>query len=320
MRPTRPESAGARGITLIEMVVAMVLIGIIVAATVYFFYPVVQSVDVAGRARLTDTADNALQRIGREVRLALPNSIRTATFGNQEFVEFLPLRTAGRYRSQGGGAQSGTDCPDFAGGGVPASDQLSFDVTLPGPIVDTCFKSLGTLADAGTVVANSDWLVFNNYGAGFAGQNAYATAGTLNRRLISAIANEGTRARIEFTSATALDRTLHDSVGKRFFVVVGNAAAPLPVTYECNKVTKQLLRRWGYAMEETQSSPPAFGGGGALAAEIARDVSDCHFDYQPNGVGAHTGLLTMRLTLSRALSGSTQTVSLYHAVHVNNLP
>ena len=64
MRPTRPERRAARGITLIELVLTMLLVGIIVGATVYFFYPVAQSVDVAGRAVLTDTADNALQRIG----------------------------------------------------------------------------------------------------------------------------------------------------------------------------------------------------------------------------------------------------------------
>jgi MSHA biogenesis protein MshO len=319
MRLTHPERSCARGITLIELIVAMVLIGIIVAATVYFFYPVAQSVDVAGRARLTDTADNALQRIGREVRLALPNSIRTATFGNREFVEFLPLRTAGRYRGGGGGASSGTDCPDIGGVGTPASDQLSFD-----GIVDTCFKTIGELPGVGAAITETtnDWLVFNNYGEGFAGQSAYATAGTLNRRLISAVALDGSRARIAFTSATALDRTLHDSVGKRFFVAIGNATTGLPeaVTYECNRDTGQLLRRWGYTMVQTPTSPPTFAGVGATSAEIARDVTGCNFDYQPNGVGANIGLLTVRLTLSRTLSESVQTVSLYHAIHVNNLP
>lgn len=295
----------------------MLLIGIIVGATVYFFYPVAQSVDIAGRARLTDAADHALQRIGREVRLALPNSVRTTTFVDQEFVEFLPVLGAGRYRSDGGGASSGVDCPDIGGVGVPASDQLSFDA-----IVDTCFKTIGTLAGLGGVTNNRDWVVFNNYGAGFAGQNAYATAGVLNRRLISATADETTRARIAFTSVTALDRTLHDSVGKRFFVVLGNTTSALPeaVTYECNKATGQLLRRWGYTMQQTPGSPPAFAGAAATSAEIARDVSDCHFDYQPGGVGAQIGLLTIRLTLSRTLSESVQTVSLYHSVHVNNVP
>jgi len=141
MRRIRPEPAprAARGVTLIELVVAMVLVAIIAGATIYFIYPVRQAVDITTRAGLTDIADNALQRIAREVRLALPNSVRTdPTF---RFLEFIPVRAAGRYRADGGGAAGGTNCPD-TGVGVPASDQLSFDV------VDTCFKTIGSLSNA----------------------------------------------------------------------------------------------------------------------------------------------------------------------------
>ena len=305
------------GVTLIELVLVMVIVGIIVAATVYFFYPMAQSVDVKGRAELTDIADNALQRIGREARLALPNSIRTATFGNQEFVEFLPIRTAGRYRGDGGGLSGGTDCPNVGGAGQPASDQLQFAVT------DTCFKTIGTVVDVGTITTN-DFIVLNNYGPGFAGQNAYALADPFNRRKVSAVdsASEATRVKFTFVAtAQDLDRSLHDSPGRRFFVVVGNATTglPEPVTYECNKATGKLIRRWGYTMVETPTSLPTFGGASATSADIAQDVSDCHFDYDPN-VAPQIGLLTMRLKLQKAVSGSTQTVTLYQSVHISNVP
>lgn len=297
------------GITLIELVVAMVLTGIIIAATVYFFYPVIQGVDLTGRAELTDIADNALQRIGREVRLALPNSVRQTTSGSSSFLEFLPVRAAGRYRSDGGGAAGGTNCPD-TGAGTPDSDQLSFS-----PVIDTCFKTIGTLADAGTITTN-DFVVFNNYGEGFTGQTAYATAGTLNRRKISAVADEGTRERIAFISTTALDRTLHDSPGKRFFVIVGNASGPEPVTFACDTSARTLTRYWGYAMSSAQ--PTTFVG--ASSALIADNVTGCNFDYTAN-VAPQIGLLTLRLTLSKSLpGGATETVSLYHAVHITNVP
>jgi MSHA biogenesis protein MshO len=312
MRRTRLEAfaPAMRGITLIELVVAMVLVGIVVAATAYFFYPVTQSVDLAGRAELTDIADNALQRIGREVRLALPNSVRQTTAGSSSFLEFLPLRTAGRYRADSGGVSGGTDCPD-SGLGTPASDQLSFS-----PTVDTCFKTIGAVANASTVTTN-DFVVFNNYGEAFDGQNAYATSGTLNRRKISAAADEGTRERVAFTSTTALDRTLHDSPGKRFFVVVGNASTGLPeaVTYQCDTATGKLYRYSGYTMSASQ--PTSFTVTPSLVAD---DVSACSFDYVPN-VAPQIGLLTLRLTLGKALpGGATQTVSLYHAVHITNIP
>src|SRR2546421_12399000 len=121
MRRTRRKAlAVPRGLTLLELVLAMVLVGITVGATVYFLYPVVQSADLTGRAELTDIADNALQRIGREVRLALPNSVRQTTSGSSSFLEFLPVRTAGRYRADSGSVSGGTDCNP----GVPADDQL----------------------------------------------------------------------------------------------------------------------------------------------------------------------------------------------------
>src|SRR5438045_2625119 len=134
MRPTRHSHSRNReaGVTLIELVLAMVLVAVIVGATIYFAYPVQQSAAVPIRAELTDIADHALQRIGRDVRLALPNSIRDPGCGSS-CIEFIPVRTAGRYRTEASGAGCNTST-DGSG-----SDELAFDVA------DTCFKSLGPL-------------------------------------------------------------------------------------------------------------------------------------------------------------------------------
>ena len=282
------------------MVVAIVAVGIVLAATLFFAYPLRQAVDTTARAALTDAADNALQRIGREVRLALPNSVRVRSNASGAFfIEFIPVRTAGRYRGESSGAACDT-----------GSDELAFDS------VDNCFKTIDELPDAATV-SNSDLLVFNNYGEGFDGQNAYATAGTLNRRPIDSVSDEGVRQRIVFDSlATPLQRTLHDSPGRRFYVVPGDAAGtlPAPVSYEC---APPMLRRWsGYPMSAAQ--PDTFAGTSALLAD---NVASCAFDYQASGVGPRIGLLTLQITLRRALSdGTFESVSLYHAVHVNNVP
>jgi MSHA biogenesis protein MshO len=314
MRPIRPDRARCCGVTLIELVVAIVLVGIITATTFYFLYPVTQAVDLSTRAELTDAADSALQRIGREARLALPNSIRLDTSTPSTiYLEFLPIRSAGRYRGDAGGVSSGSNCPPD-GVAAPAADQLSFD-----GIVDTCFKTIGTVADVGTITAN-DFLVFNNYGPGFAGQNAYATSGVLNRRQLSALPGvEASRVRFAFTSATALDRSLHDSPGRRFFVIVGNAGTglPEPVTYICDTGARTLTRRWGYTMVQTPTSPPTLTGGST--ALIANNVTGCNFDYLAN-VAPQIGLLALRLTLSKAVSNTTESVSLYHAIHVSNVP
>ncbi len=297
MRPIRPE----RGVTLIELVVAIVLVGIILAAVSFFLSPIRQSTDLALRAELTDIADNAMQRIGRDVKLALPNSVRTATSGSSVFVEFIAVRTAGRYRAEGGGAAAGTDCAnDDPALPAPGNDQLSFD--LP----DTCFKTIGKVPDA--IVVNSDQLVLNNYG--LADQNAYQTAGTLNRSLITAFdASEAGRDRIQFASTT-FQRAPHDSPGRRFYAISG------PVTYECDTSSGRILRHSGYAI--TAGQPTGFVGG-ALIAEHVQNATGCDFQY--SAIGPQLGLLTMRITLQRALfDGATETVSLYHAVHVNNTP
>jgi MSHA biogenesis protein MshO len=278
----------------------MVLVAIIVGATIYFVYPLRQAVDLTTRAELTDIADNTLQRIGREVRLSLPNSVRLSSSGSSKFVEFLAVRTAGRYRADTGSVSSGADCPPD-GTSAPNADQLSFDVA------DTCFKSIGTVADAVDIITAADFLVLNNYGAGFAGQNAYE-AGATNRVLIAGRNVEANRLRINFASTT-FQRTLHDSPGRRFYVISG------PVSYECDLGTGKLWRNSGYAISPTA---PATTGLGNL---IANNVTDCTMDYAANGVAAQVGLLTVRLTLSKPLSGGgAASVSLYHAVHVTNVP
>ena len=308
MRRNRPERTRAtvRGLTLIEIVVSMVVLAIITALVIYFAYPVRQAVDVALRAELTDVADNALQRISREVRLALPNSVRIRTLVTGEhYLEFLPVVTAGRYRAEGAGSSGGLACPD--------GDELAFGVP------DTCFKSLGPLPNSGSITTN-DFVVLNNYGAGFPNQDAYVT-GTTNRRRISASAAEVApdRQRLELAPVPVslvdtFDAPLHDSPGKRFYVVSGNGTAPLPVTFYCT-ASGTLRRHSGYAM--TAAQPAFVADEGQL---LASRVAACAFEYSAGVVAPQVGLLTIRLTLSAPRSEGTETVSLYHSVHVVNIP
>lgn len=301
MRMKAVSRSAELGVTLLELVLAMVLTGIIVAAVAYFAFPVRQSAELAMRAELTDIADNALQRIARDVRRALPNSVRVN--GTGQYLEFLDVRTAGRYRGEGGGGSGGTDCDnDDAALGTPGNDILSFDT-----VADQCFKTIGKLPTAPLV---GDFVVFNNHGPGFTGQNAYATTGTLNRVAISGVeTSEAGRDRIAFAPAT-LQRDLHDSPGKRFYVLTG------PVTYGCSGSVMTRYQAYAIDADQNNTSPPS----GGTSAQIAGNVVSCAFDYNPN-VSPQIGLLTLRLTLAKARSdGSLERVSLYHAVHVSNIP
>lgn len=115
----------AAGFSLIELVVVIVLIGILATVSVALIrQPIDASVDVQRRARLADAADQAMARISRDLRLALPNSIRTSADGRA--IEMLVAPMAGRYRGRPTAGDSG-DVLDFA-----AAD-ASFDLLAPLP-------------------------------------------------------------------------------------------------------------------------------------------------------------------------------------------
>ena len=141
------DSVKARGFTLIELIVAMVITGILAAAAAIFLrVPIAGYFDVARRAALTDIADLAVRRFSRDVQTALPNSVRVAgacTGLTPCYLEYLEVRTGGRYREEPSGIGA-LLCP---AGGVPGyNDALTIGTA------DTCFRSLGTVPDLATIV------------------------------------------------------------------------------------------------------------------------------------------------------------------------
>lgn len=119
----RPTALQQRGFTLTEAIIVIVITGILFAAVAIFIQtPVKGYFDTVRRAQLVDVADTALQRISRDVRLALPNSVRIATSGAQTYLEFLLTSGGGRYRADGPGNVF-----------VPGSSITSFDVLGPMP-------------------------------------------------------------------------------------------------------------------------------------------------------------------------------------------
>ena len=88
------------GFTLVEMVMAIVLLGIIGSVIAVFIRAPVQAYfDSTTRASLTDAADGAIRRITRDAQNALPNSFRATNPASASCVEFLPTIAAGRYRT-----------------------------------------------------------------------------------------------------------------------------------------------------------------------------------------------------------------------------
>lgn len=295
--PARSRSAG---VTLIELAITIALVGILAALITQFIAPVRSYIDSSRRAALADAADTALRRIGRDVRLALPNSVRVTTSGGVTYLEFLLVRTGGRYRLEND-ASTTAGCPDGAGTD-PALDVLSFGVA------DNCFKTIGNIPNI-TQVTTSDFVVVFNLPPGTANANAYEFPGTGGNKSKVDSATPGTsedRIRIASHSFT------FESSGRRFFIIEG------PVTYACNPAAGvgTLTRFSGYAIAAAQPTPP--GGTGAL---LASGVTACTIAFDASVGTEGAGLLTMSLRLSMQDSrGDTESVNLYHAVHVNNVP
>ena len=286
-----------RGVTLIELVVVIALVGIVGALIVNFVAPVRSYIDTTRRAALADAADTALRRIGRDLHLALPNSVRAASVAGVQYIELLLVRTAGRYRIDSGGT-------NHCGGGV-SDDPLSFGSA------DTCFMTIGNTPNLAQVTT-SDYVVVLNLQPGTDKADAYQGAGcgsacnfSHTSTLPTAFSGED---KIQFTSNTFT----YESPGNRFFIIEG------AVSYVCDPAAKTLTRHWGYTPSPGTVNAPTttFGGSSAL---MANNVSACSFSY--NAVSQGAGLAELQLTLSTTDSrGNSQTVALYHAVHVNNVP
>ncbi len=289
-----------RGFSLIEAIVSLVVLGII-GATVGLFItlPVQGAADLANRAHLTDAADAAIREIDRNLRSALPNSLRITSVGSVVYLEYLQLRTEGRYRSvTSGGAVTASSCPDTNGNTLDDEDALNFSAA------DTCFRSIGDVANLATIVPGTDYLVLQNLGTGFAGKNAYEFAGTGgNKTLISAAAaTSGNENRITFASHTFP----FAAPGSRFHVISG------PVTYVCDPVSGQLRRQSGYAISVAQVAPPA---GATANVLVAGNISACGFVYAATATESG-GVLSTSLTLTR----NNESITLQYGTSINNVP
>ena len=279
------------GFTLIELVITLVISTIVVSfVSLFITGPVRGFADQARRVRLVDAADAALERIGRDVRRALPNSVRVTTSAGVAALEVLSTVDGARYRAQPPGTAD--QILDFA-----AADG-SLNVLGPFTQVAKPFNS------------SSHYLAV--YNVGVPGADAY--------ELANVITPAGTTITIAADGATGEDRVTltppfrfaYASPTQRVFLVEG------PVTYLCDTVAGTLLRYHGYTVEANQSANDSHGellANGATASLMANQVDSCAFTYAA-GTAERAGLVSLQLTV-RAQGES---VSLLSQVHVDNVP
>jgi len=291
------------GFTLLEMIVVMVITGIIGGmVAVFLTWPVQQYTDSARRAELTDIADTAFQRVLRDIRSAVPNSVRIyGCAANASFIEFLPTKSGGRYR--------GNDIGGVLCGGGPGGDALVFGG-------DTCFTVIGPPVTA----AVGDYLVVGSTQSNGALAYDQSVNGVLRR--ITGVAVTGGVQSITMAGAAALPASAQ-LASQRFQIVEGTGTTGTAgaVTYSCEpdpigNGTFQLKRYSGYAPTLVQKTQLQLAVTMANIPILANNILPvCNFVYTA-GTTQHDGLVALSLQITE----SGETVSLYEEVHVSNAP
>jgi MSHA biogenesis protein MshO len=298
-----PESLRLRGFTLVELIIVIAVAGIVAGmVAVFVLRPVQGYVDLSRRATLVDAAESALRRMARDIRIALPNSVRVTDLAPGFALELLPTLDGARYAT----AEITDPACENLTGFDPAAADAEFDI-------------LGTFTEIAVGAApSSHRLVINNRGT--TGNNVYEDAGSGTPPLV--ITPVGTSITIRLNSVAVggcpannkhhitlspAHQFKSESPRDRLFVVT------TPVSYLCNPATTggTLKRYEGYAIQATQpATEAAIGVAGALVADR---LSACSVDTNTTSV-LDRGLVTITLTLEE----QGEKIRLIHQAHLDN--
>jgi len=285
-----------RGFSLLEAIAVIIISGVIVAAVAIFMLRPIQGYfSSTTRAAMADTADTALRRIGRDVRLALPNTVRVG--GSGLFLELIPIKTGGRYQQS-----------------------------------DACFSTgcstLSTLGDMLTnvqIATGADLVaIYNQY------NNSGADCAPTTAGLYSVYCGQGVSVLASASGAGTTSDTLGfantvflppgGSPTRRVFIIAAS-----PVTYACEAATNTLWRISGYTRQAAQpvtlaAAPLSTASSKVpLATNVSCPVTGAgtppRFSYS-SGASERYSLLSAWITLQ--ISG--ETVNLLHQIHVDNTP
>ena len=282
------QAVGQRGFTLVELILVIVIMGVIGGVVAVFMRsPIDAYFDTARRVGLADAADTTVRRMSRDIRKALPNSLRQslpAGVADNQCIEFIPTRTGGRYRNE-----------DIVSGDNTA---LRFDAA------DTMFNMLGRNADLPLDQQIRQTDIIAVYNLGITGSDAYARNNTavVNAAVTPSPFNAD-ETQLSITAAAAFPL---ESGTRRFHVIPGDETV---VSYVCSN--NQLFRNSNYLLGTSCPVP------GATTPVIA-SVESCNFTY--NAVDIRNAVVQLELTLRSADGVAGETVSIYHEVHVNNTP
>lgn len=276
------------GFTLVELVIAISLMGVVAAlVSTMIGNQMLGYVDTARRADLVARADMALQMIARDLRSAVPYSVRVSG-GNA--IEWVPVLDWGRYRKR----------IDPTVSDPVAAAMATLDFTA----LDTGFDVLHP-AGMPTLPANGRIVMGNTAAMGVDGVNIYGSpsVGSLvpagSHVITPSTLNVGVTGN-QITLTPGFQFAMGSAAG-RFYLV--NYAA----SYICSggSITR-------YANYGIQSSQPASAPFGSSAALLIDGITSCQFSY--TAIDATFGMVTVTLQVT----DSGESVTLTRAITIEN--
>jgi len=280
----------ARGFTLVELVITIAVGSVVVAFMAMFIVtPMTIYTSQTRRATLVDAADSALRFIGRDLRAALPNSVRVSASGSVTALELLATTDGARYQDSG-----------------PLSNPaLALDLTA----ADGAFATTVPFTQV-ILPWTSNAYFLSIYNIGVPGANAYEMANVITPPGTTIAISAGATANQDLVTLSPAFQFAFGSPGQRVFLVSG------PVSYLCDTAAATLTRYSGYSIASTQSASAAvLNAAGASATLVASNVAGCQFVLSA-GTAQRNGLATLKLQIAQ----SGESVQLLHQVEVVNAP
>jgi MSHA biogenesis protein MshO len=287
--PSQPMggSSSDRGFTLIELVVTIAVSSVVVSfMTMFIVMPMNAYTAQTRRASLVDASDSALRFMARDIRSALPNSVRVTASGTVTALELLATADGARYQDNG-------------------SPALALDFTQP----DGAFSTTVPFTQLSLPWASKAYYL-SIYNVGVPGANAYQMTNVITPPGTAIQIAPGGAPNQNIVTLNPPFQFAYGSPEKRVYLVSG------PVSYLCDTSVGTLTRYSGYSISSTEPvSDAALVSLGATSALVAANLTACAFTYSP-GTAQRNALATLSLQISQ----SGESVQLLNEVQVVNAP
>jgi MSHA biogenesis protein MshO len=225
----------------------------------------------------------------RDLRAALPNSVRVASSGTVTALELLATEDGARYQD----------------GGPVSNPALVLDFTAP----DGAFSTTVPFTQL-ALPWRSNAYYLSIYNVGVPGANAYEMANVITPARTTITISAGAAPNQNLVTLAPAFKFAFGSPEKRVYLVSG------PVSYLCDTATGTLTRYSGYRISLAQPVGAAtLTAAGATAALVAPDIAGCQFTYAP-GTAQRNALATLAVTIAQ----NGESVQLLNEVQVVNAP